>query len=90
MFKQPVELSLLAANESILPDTGEREGNTETKGNEVIWGHGEFDNLVEYPGGDMQRAVRNTVLEHQKKGDIKAGDINWEGHQHRGGNLSTR
>lgn len=68
---------------------GDGKGNQETKGNEVIWGHVEFDNLVEYTGGDdMYRAIRNTVLEHQRKGDIKADNINWEGHQHRGGNLS--
>ena len=60
---------------------GEKEGNRETKGNEVIWEHVEFDNLVEYPGGDVQHAVGTTALEHQRKGDIKAGDINWEGHQ---------
>ena len=40
---------------------------------------------MEYPGGDMQLAAGNMVLEHQRKGDIKAGDINWEGHQHKGG-----
>lgn len=44
---------MLAANESILPDTGERERDRETKGNKVIFGYVEFDNLVEYPGGDV-------------------------------------
>lgn len=51
---------------------GKKEGNRETKGNEVIWGHVEFDDLVEYPGGDMQHAIGTTSLEHQKKKDIKA------------------
>lgn len=40
--------------------------------------------ILQNPGGDVQCAGGNTALEFT--GEIKAGSINGEGQQHKGGN----
>lgn len=58
----------------------------EIKNNEVILEQVEYDNLVEYPGGDVQCPIGYTALEFT--GEIKDSNVNWGGHSHKGENQS--